>query len=344
MKTFWILIGLVASLAVAVVADSEQYMTVNVRVVAEGVNGRSSGSGGFTVKEGTYGRTTLSFYGDGKSFRVVASGSKVGPVLHITGRDGYQPHTNDLWMTMDLYLKPRVTPDGQIKLTGSILSMIRSGDDDPPVYQYEEENLEYVIPNGGREFLARRHSEDWKKIQLEISASSEQELAYEPKTFKYLEFHSDYSLLNESTSQFESKDCKCTLGFGAADQTSAGSCGHRKIFHLDSGDSLLLLTSFEISNIRWLDDDRFSFDFDIARHYALNPYDADTLTSGGVFMNLGEHGLAAERMTIRDFHREITTRHGETTEIEIPSDDDNMLPFPFVERIVLTNTIKTKSY
>jgi hypothetical protein len=49
-------------------------------------------------------------------------------------------------------------------------------------------------------------------------------------------------------------------------------------------------------------------------------------------------------MTIREFHREITVRVGEKTEIEIPSDDDNPLPFSFVELIVLTNTVETKSY
>lgn len=344
MKMILLLLMAVAALTSGAAADSDQNITVKVKVIAEGTKGRSSGSGGFTVEEGAYGRITLSFYGDGKSFGVSASGSLVRPVLHTKDRDGHQLHANDLWMTMDMYIKPRVTPDEQIKLTGSIVNMIRSGDDDPPVYEYEEENIEFILPNGGKELLSRRQSSVWKDIQIEVSASSEQELVHTPKTHRYITLHTYYSLLNHSTGQFEAKDCKCTLGFGEPDHTSAGSCRHRKMFYLDSGDSLLLLTSFAISNVRWLEDNRFSFDFDIARHYALNPYDADTLTSGGAFINLGENGLAAERMTIRDFHREITTRHGEKTEIEIPADDDNPLPFSFVERIVLTNTVETKSY
>ncbi|MDH3891178.1 MAG: hypothetical protein OEV49_08845 [candidate division Zixibacteria bacterium] len=344
MKTTIMPLLVVAMLASGAMADSDQYITVNVRVVADGTSGSSSGSGGFTVPEGEYGRTTLSFYGDGKSFSLTASGAKVGPVLHTTDPDDHQPHTDDLWMTMDLYLKPRVTLDENIELTGSMMNMVRSGDDDPPLYQYHEEKFEFFLPNGGEVHLSRRHSSAWKNVQIVISASSDRELAHKPKTHRSINLQTEYSLWNQSSDQYEAKDRRCTLGFGEPDHTSADRCRQRKMFYLEGGDSLLFLTSFNVSNVRWLDDHRFSFDFDIARYYALNPYDVDTLTSGGIFMNLGEHGLAAETLTIRDFHREITTRHGEKTEIEIPDDDDNPLPFSFVERIILTNTIETKSY
>jgi hypothetical protein len=125
----------------------------------------------------------------------------------------------------------------------------------------------------------------------------------------------------------------------------AASCVFKNTYPLASGDSVMLLTTITIGGVELQDDNLLSFTFDMTRGYALNPSEADTLTtSKGTFINLGEHGLSADKMIIKDFHREITVKVGEKTEIEIPSDDDNMLPFDFTETIVLTNEVETKKY
>ncbi len=323
-------------------AESDQLITVKIRAEVAGTRGVSSGSGSFTVPSGEYGRTSLAFYNYGESYRMVASGSRVGPVLYLTDRYGNQQHTGDLTMTVELCLQPQVTTDEQIRLVGAMQSMIRSGDEKPPVYRYHEERFEFVMPNGGREEIIQLKGAAGADIMLAVSASSGLPLADEPKTTNNIDLQTSYYLLNIDKDRFEIENCRCLLGFAGDDDLSRGTCRQRKMFYLDSGDSLLLLTVFEIRNVRWKDDDRFSFDLDIARYYALNPSDADTLTSpSGAFINLGENGLASERMTIREFHREITTRNGEKIEVEIPSGDDNPLPFDFLERIVLTSRVSS---
>lgn len=328
----------------AMAAPDPPNIYVKVSVKAEGESGGPSGSGGFTVPDNEYGRITMAFYDDGQSFRIRASGSKVGPVLHTLKQGNHTVHTDDLQTTNDLYLKPHVNEFEEIEVTGYLISMMRVNDDDPPLYEFFEEKLKFILPNGGSAHITRKQAPPWKSIELEISAHTDEPLVHQPRIERYVNLKAGYSLYNEETAEFVTEDCHCTLGIPVNVSGDIGSCYFRNTFHLDSGDSLMLMTSFTIANTQWRDDNTLRFYFDMSRHYALNPTEADTISSGRAFMNLGEHGLAADKMTIREFHREITVGAGEKTEIEIPSDSDNPLPFDFTERIILTNEVKTKSY
>ncbi len=328
----------------AMAAPDPPNIYVKVSVKAEGSERRDSGSGGFSVPDNEYGRITLAFYGDGRSFRIRSSGSHVGPVLHMVGQDGEAEHSGDLIMTLDFYLKPRVDAFQEISVSGALIQMTRADDDDIPLYEYSEEKLEFVLPNGGSMHMTRKQVSTWKSIVLEISAQADEPLVHQPRTERYMDLNGSYSLYNEDSGEFETKDHRCELGMPLSAPGNIGSCLFRNTFHLDSGDSVLLLTTYSIAGTKWHDNNSLTFNFDMARSYALNPVDADTVRSDGVFINLGEHGLAADKMIVRHFHREVRVQAGETTVIEIPSDDDNMLPFDFTERIILTNEVETKSY
>jgi len=341
-----ILVALVMMLAPDLAAEPEPPdIYIKVSAKAEGKLGTSSGSGAFTVADNEYGRITLAFYGDGQSFRIRVSGAHVGPVLHTLEEGDGVVHADDLWMTIDLCLKPQVNEYQEIDVSGAMTRMTRvEGDDDRPLYEYSEEKLKFILPNGGSALITRNHVSPWKNIELEISAYTDEPLAHQPRTERFVNLNAGYSLYNEKTAEFEAKDCHCTLGMPVNVSEDIGSCSFRNIFSLDSGDSLLLMTSFTIANVQWHDNNTLTFDFDMSRHYALNPIEADTIRSGGAFINLGEHGLAADKMTIRDFHRKITVSAGEKTEIEIPSDSDNPLPFDFTEMIMLSTEVETKRY
>ena len=337
-----LLILFIAAGAMAAPDPPNIYVKVSAKV--QGETGKSSGSAGFWVPDNEYGRITMAFYGDGKSWRSRASGSKVGPVLHTLKQSDQTIHTDDLMMTADLYLKPRVNKYDEIEVTGAIIRMTRANDDDPPLYEYTEQKLKFILPNGGSAHITREQLPPWKSIELEITARTDEPLVHQPRIERYMNLNADYSLYDEETAVFVTKDRHCTLGMPVPASEEVGSCSFRNTFYLDSSNSLMLMTSFTIGNVKWHDDNTLTFDFDMSRHYALNPIEADTIRSGGAFINLGEHGLAADKMTIREFHREITVRVGEKTEIEIPSDSDNPLPFDFTERIILTNEVETKSY
>lgn len=343
-KRLIITLGLCLVFAVGSLASETDNIYVKVSVKAKGAEHINSGSGGFTVPDNEYGRITLDFYGNGQSFRIRSSGAHVGPVLHLTQQDGQTIHSGDFLMTIDIYLKPRVNEHEEIELTGYLISMTRANDDDPPLYEFSEEKLKFILPNGGSAHLKKGNLLPEKDIELEISAHTDNPLIHQPRTERYMDLNGSYSLYNEDSGEFETKDCRCELGMPLNAPGNIGSCLFRNTFLLDSGDSVLLLTTYSIAGAKWHDNHSVTFNFDMARSYALNPVAADTVQSDGVFINLGEYGLAADKMIVHHFHREITVRAGEKTEIEIPSDDDNMLPFPFVERIVLTNTIETKSY
>ena len=331
----------------AMAAPDPPNIYVKVSVKAEGESGGPSGSGGFTVPDNEYGRITMAFYDDGQSFRIRASGSKVGPVLHTLKQGDHTTHTGDLGMTNDLYLKPHLNEFGEIEVTGYLIRMTRMTrvDSDEPLYEYSEEKLKFILPNGGSMHLNRRQVSPWKNIELEISAYTSEPLAHQSRTERYVSIDTEYSLYNERAGKFELKASPCGLGISADGAASVGSCWHHKTFYLESGDSLMLMTSYSIGNVQWRDDNTLRFYFDMSRYYALNPFEADTVfRHGASLISLGDHGLAADKITIREFHREITVRAGEKTEIEIPSDSDNPLPFGFTERIILTNEVETKSY
>ena len=345
MKTLLILLSTML-LSGAVLADDDGPMfTVKAIVQAEGSNGTSGGSGSFTLPENEYGRIILAFYKNGTSFRVLAAGPKVSPVRHLSEKYYTQSDPDGLTMTVDLCLKARITEDGQIRLSGLLTQMTRAENQDEPLFTYSEEKIKCILSSGGSEELTIESAPPWENIRVQISVSSDDQLVFEPKSFTEITFKGEYSLYNEATKRNEVEEGCGKLIFAAEDgDVNIGGSRHKNTFQLPGGDSLMLMTTHDISKFRWNRDGSATFEFDLTRYYAVNPYQADSITHGGSFINLGEHGIAADRMTVTSFHRTITAWPGETIEIEIPSDDNNPLGFDFTERIRLIYAVKKVDY
>ena len=346
MKTPLILLTTLLLSGVVLADDDVPMFTVRAIVKVEGANGASSGSGAFTLPENEYGRIVLAFYQNGKSFRVLAAGSHVGPVRHLSKEFYAQADPDGLTMTVDLCLKTRVTEDGRIRLSGLMTQMSRAENQDEPLFIYSEEKIKCLLSSDDAEELAIKSAPPWENIRVQISVTSDDQLVFEPKSFTEITFKGEYSLYNEAAKKIEVEEGCGVLIFpgGFDDDVSRGACYHKKTFPMPNGDSLMLMTSHGISEIRQNDDGRISYELEVTRHYAVNPYQADSIVHGGSFISLGEHGIAADRMTVTRFSRTITARPGEKTVIEIPSDEDNPLGFPFTERVELITTVETKSY
>lgn len=339
------LLLIVLSVGAVMAEDNGPLFTVGAIIQADGTSASSSGSGAFTLPENEYGRIILAFYQNGRSFRVLAAGSHVGPVRHLSKEYYPQADPDGLTMTVDLCLKARVAEDGRIRLSGLATHMTRAVDQDQPLFEYSEDKLEFVLPNGGSEDLTLMPVQPWENIEVKISVSSADQLVFESRSFQEVTFKGAYTLYNEDTRNVEMEEGIGTLIFAAEDgEESIGGSHHKNTFQLPGGDSLMLMTTHDISEFRWNKDGSANFEFELSRHYAVNPYQADSIIHGGSFISLGEHGIAADRMTVTRFSRTITARPGERTEIEIPSDANNPLGFDFTERIDLVYTVKTVNY
>lgn len=345
MKTLFILLTTLLLSGVVLADDDGPMFTVRAIVKADGADGASGGSGAFTLPENEYGRIVLAFYQNGRSFRVLAAGSHVGPVRHLSKEYYPQADPDGLTMTVDLCLKSRVTEDGRIRLSGLATHMTRAVDQDQPLFEYEERKLSFLLSNGEAAALTLESVPPWKKIEAIVSVSSADQLVFESRSFQEVTFKGAYTLYNEDTRNVEMEEGIGTLIFAAEDgEVTIGGSHHKNTFQLPGGDSLMLMTTHDISKFRWNKDGSATFEFDLSRYYAVNPYQADSIIHGGSFISLGEHGIAADRMTVTLFSRTITARPGERTEIEIPSDANNPLGFDFTERIDLVYTVKTVNY
>ncbi len=345
MKALLILLTTLLLSGVVLADDDGPMFTVRAIVKADGANGTSGGSGSFTLPENEYGRIILAFYKNGTSFRVLAAGPKVLPGQHLSEKYCQPADSDGLTLTIDLCLKARITEDGRIRLSGLMAQMTRAENQDEPLFTYSEEKIKCLLSSGGSKELTIESVPPWENLRVQISVSSSDQLIFEPKSYTEITFKGEYTLYNEDTRNVEMEEGIGTLIFAAEDgEVTIGGSHHKNTFQLSGGDSLMLMTMHDISKFRWNKNGSATFEFELSRHYAVNPYQADSIVHGGSFISLGEHGIAADRMTVTRFSRTITARPGERTEIEIPSDANNPLGFDFTERIDLVYTVKTVNY
>jgi hypothetical protein len=328
----YILTALLLATSPLMAVDPPQF---NVKVSVLGASGETSskGSGAFTVTEDECGRVALSFYGDGTSFAVDAD-SRQYPVARLSTGQGGTHYSGDLLLTADIYLRPNEKPDKEIHLSGLLSQMTRRSDKDEPLFTYTENKLDYVLLNGGEQFLDLDTGRPGHTIRLRISVTRPGQLAYSPPTVHQTTFQIVYSLFNQTTNAYEVDGCKSTLSSSADGDRGTGNAGFRKIFHLGDGTVLLYLSSFDINNVKRNDDHTLSFDFCISHIYAKNPKDTTA----------GATELSSDKTTMVILKKQITAQPGERTEIEIPIEKVSPLPFKGKEKIVLTNSVEEKTY
>jgi len=306
-------------------ANPASEINVNVAVKTNGPDKPSSGSGGFWVDAGSYGRVSLTFPKDVDSYRITSSGSKQGPVLRYIGDDTYQVSgDNDVALMSDIYLKPSVTAKGEIRLDGAVINISKG--QKSLLYDYSEEKIDLILTKDGHQLVKLSNSPEGKDIYLEISASSGGNLIYDHKTSRYGTLQTEYSLFNEDTKKYELQGCKATLGFSDDEDEATGSTSNKKFFRLSDKDSLLYISSFDMNTPVWNSDNSLTFDFDLVRFYILNP------DNTALFPN----EIKGERTTIVTSLKKITISPGEKTEIEIPPSANSELPFDAKETIILT--------
>jgi hypothetical protein len=257
---------------------------------------------------------------------VSACGTKQVPVTLVGG----ESRPAGLSEVADFYLTPTATPDNRIRLKGKVLTFVRVNQSDTNLYRYAADNLDFTIPNGG-DYTYTIDLGNGKSGIIDINASSEKDVVYAPKTTHYVDFHGDYAMSNVKTGQIEIQG-KCNLGMGADGDEGQGSCFYHKVYDLENGDSLLYMSTFNISEVSYSEDGSISYTVRLLHVYALNP-DMETGVPGQ---------FKSEKSVEKTFERKITAKPDEKTVIEIPADKESQLPFPSTEKLTLTTTLTTR--
>lgn len=300
-------------------------INVNIAVKTGGPDKPSSGSGGFVVDEGDYGRVSLTFPQDLGNYRVTSFGVKQGPVTRILGDEMYGASgDSEIALMSDIYLRPSVTSKGEIRLDGAMINMSREAN--TLLYNYSEEKIEFVLAKDGHHLVKLGCPRPGEDIYLDITANSTAEMIYAPTTTKYATLQTEYSLYNQDERKFELQECRAQLGFSSDDENASGSTSNWKIFDLPEDDSLLFISSFEVDKPRWESDGSLSFDFDLVHIYSINPENTASFPNE----------IKGEKTTIVTSSKKITISPGEKTEIEIPASTNSLLPFNAKETIILT--------
>jgi hypothetical protein len=307
-------------------ADDDGF-NVTVNVVARDAGKSSSGSGGFWVNQNEYGRVSMTFPDDPLNFIITSSGAKQGPVSHLLKDEGkFQFSRSTPKIMADIYLEPSLTAAGDIRLTGLLCKLDRASQS--ALYTYNEQKLDLVLADGGKKEMTLDSSSRDGSINIEISARQTGHTEYTPIKEENITFYEEYSLINMGTGKKEMNG-RCTLGFGDDDSQSNGDCTQQLLIPLPEKDSLLYISSAEITDLKRNTDGSLTFNLEIIHIYALNPTE----------FPLRSEELKSEKTNITLFDKKITARIGEKTEVEVPGESESPLPFKSKEIFILTNTV-----
>lgn len=320
-----ILLPLFCLCAVVSAADETQF-NIKVSVMDDGAANSVRGSGSFIVEENDYGRISIVYFDNRQNFKIHVIGSDQLPSMHLLDQDGTY-FTGDMDAVIDLYIKPIITADKQIRLSGYAAKMINNDPAGQGCYKYDEEAIDFIMQNGGEQIIRLKLLDPVSTISLKIAAYSIGGMDYVKKTERKLVFNTEYKLINHDADVVELENNGCTLTFAAGSGDEKGNCTYEKMFLLPGGDSLLYSVECSIDNPRWNDDGSVSFDFEFSRIYATNPIKAG-ITSGQ---------LKADKGALTSFSKRLTVLPGERTEIEVPPGKENPLPFAATDLIALTN-------
>ena len=311
----------------------ENYIYIRVSAKMTDENGRvSKGDGGFSALETNFGRVSFTFPDTLGDFGIAAPGATAGPVYRITETGKYRTVAEDIWLMVDVYLYPRITADGQIRLTGLVTQMKRVPGCTPAAFGYKETRVDVTVPDGQWGPLPITATIRNLKITFEVEAEATMKLTYRRSTQRYVDFDINYALMNADNNRVEIDNSGCHLGMPATSEFGGGSCTQRRVFHLSDGATLLYFSIQTIKNVTWNTDSTISFGLQVTQAHVLNP--SDTLA------DYGEIKSSQKAETV--FSKTITTKPGEQTVIEIPMKRNHPLPFDGGEEIVIKNTVTTK--
>lgn len=316
----------------------ENYIYIRVSAKVTDDSGRvSKGAGGYSVLETNFGRVSFTFPDSLSDFDVAAPGATAGPVFRITETGKYRRVAEDIRLMVDFYLYPRITPDGQIRLSGLATEMQRVPGCTPAAFGYKETRIDVTVPDGQWKPLPIALEIQNSNITFEVEAEAElklvyQKLAYQMLMRNYIDFDIDYSLINADSNCVEIDNSGCHLGMPATSESGGGSCTQRRLFHLPDGATLLYFNIQTIKNVTWNADSTISFDLQVKQAHVRNP--SDTLA------DYDEIQSSQKAETV--FSKTITAKPGERTVVDIPMERNHPLPFDGGEKIVIKNTVTTQ--
>jgi hypothetical protein len=312
------------------IPGDENYIYIRVSAKMTDENGRvSKGAGGFSTLETNFGRVSFTFPDTLSDFGIAAPGATALPVFRITETGKYRTVAEDIWLMVDVYLYPRITNDGQIRLTGLATEMKRVPGCTPAAFGYKETRVDVTVPDGRWGPLPVTAKIRDLKITFEVEAEATTKLTYRRSTQRFVDFDIDYALINADDKRVEIDNSGCHLGMPATSEFGGGSCTQRRVFHLPDGTTLLYYSIQTIKNVTWNADSTISFDLQVKQAHVRNP--SDTLAA------YDEIQSSQKAETV--FSRTITTTPGEQNVVEIPMIRNHPLPFEGGEEIVIKNTV-----
>ena len=321
----FLLVLVIILTSIVVSAETTQY---NIKVSLMDKDGKSvRGAGSITAAEGAYGRIKIAFYDNQSNFQIDAIGTVQKParLLELNKAETY--FSGKLDAVLDMYLAPAIAEDGKIRLSGYASKMTSSPQLGSDYFKYDEETIDYTIPNGGEKEVRLKFGDSAITAILKISAYSIGDSKPAKEIMKKLVFNTGYKLINYDAGTVELENDGCTLTFSGKSRNESGKCNYGKVFILPDGDSLLYSVECAIRNPQWNDDGSASFDFEVGRIYATNP----------VMTGAQSERLEADKGVLTSFSKRLTVLPGERTEIEVPPDQDSPLPFKAGDFITLTN-------
>ncbi len=324
-----VLFFVILSAKFALAKETEYYIKIVPYLVEKGQKKPPAVSGGFTLTENKYGRASFTYFKNEGRSSITVPGDYQLPITHLLSE--YEPQTtaDEIFLVADLYLKASPTKEKLVRLKGVLIKLTRAENKTSPLFEYSEEELDFVLPQDGIQTIPVNDNYNGKQIYLDISLHTKEEMVYKEKRSRRVSFDSEYYLYNKDTKKNElsAKGCRLIL---SADTENKANCLQQKIYNLSGGDSLLYLASYEIKNSAFIEPNQIKFQLEVSHIYAINPIRDESFPQE----------LKSDKTTVILFNKEITAGIGERTEIEIPQDKSSQLPFNSRETIVLINSVK----
>ena len=332
----WVLIALLMAVLFAVVlqAADKAEVKVKVRMLNEpGHDDEVEVYGSFSAREGEYGGMEIAFYEE--AFNISYSLrelSDIGDLAESLAPDGSRIGAGDIALAVNLFLKPHLSENGNIRLTG--IKRTINKNDAGNGFLVNEEPLDILVANRGKEVITVDCDLFDDLLQLELTA----ELREPPKPHgrgDEFTLRAYYSLYNEDDQVYLCRDDTCCLAFTPGARFDNPVCGHQTMVYEDNGDSLLYLVRYNIEDIYRRDGGTVDITLAVDRHYILNPVSFFTLPDEPT----GEPEISSPGT--REIDRK-TTINGKSRKVYAEIDDDRVKRFrldniDFLARDIIAN-------
>ncbi|MFH2035950.1 MAG: hypothetical protein ABIJ45_06065, partial [Candidatus Zixiibacteriota bacterium] len=264
MKKILIIISLLLLGSTIVGAFDNPDFNIKIYVIEEDNDNDIDVYGQFATEEGKYGGIELIYYRDTYSYSIKSIDNIEDLLMDLENPDIDMGSNID--MVIRVFLKPVLTENGMIHLTGRLQKMINTKSSGDPSFTVENEKIDLTLPNNGTRLFEIKspQSDRTHKFELEVNSLMTKEYSSYSDDFS---LNASYSLYNESDQRFEVEDDVCTLKPLKKIKDNDLLCSHYKTFRLLDGDSLLYLVTYNVENINERSDGSYDLTVLVNRHY-----------------------------------------------------------------------------